>query len=148
MSQMPAQRRPHLLLGDTTETFTNRQPTEQKRKNMTPQNVDKYNQVHFSSIKTNSHISKNRDRNMCAGIIMCLPGAPCQAPVSQDLMHWHPAPCAVQAVAAQAIVGPGAPFTLLDMFELTRGELLGTACTWALFLLAPAFCTYACWWAP
>ncbi|GAB4823603.1 hypothetical protein N2152v2_010649 [Parachlorella kessleri] len=34
-----------LLLGSTTETFTNRQPTARKRKNMTPGQVDAYNEA-------------------------------------------------------------------------------------------------------
>ena len=34
-----------LLLGSTTDTFTNRQPTARKRRNMTPRLVDAYNEV-------------------------------------------------------------------------------------------------------
>ena len=34
-----------LLLGSTTDTFTNRQPTARKRRNMTPRQVDAYNEA-------------------------------------------------------------------------------------------------------
>ncbi len=69
-------RQPALLLASTTDTFTNRQPTEKKRKRMTPQNVDAYN----------------------------------------------------RAMMEEGVVGGKGPFGLLDLFALTRGELLFRSC--------------------